>query len=113
MEAASLLSWLVTLVHLVLALAFGGLCLARMRRLGTGGALLLLGVAVLDILITLGFRVFGLLSKSLPPAAIDGGYTLLNVASALISVLSAVMVVVGLILIGRSVAVHERRPAGS
>jgi hypothetical protein len=101
MEAASALSWLVTIVHVLLALAFGGLCLARMSRLGTGGAMLLLGVAVLDILITLGFRVFGLLSMSLPPAAFESSYTLLNVSSALVSVLSAVMVLIGLILIGR------------
>jgi hypothetical protein len=101
MEAASLLSWLVTIVHVLIALAFGGLCLARMRGLGTGGAMLLCGVAILDILVTLGFRVLVLLSKSLPLAAFESGYKLLNVASALVSVLSAVMVVVALILIGR------------
>lgn len=101
MEAASLLSWLVTIVHVLLALAFGGLCLARMRRLGTGGALLLLGVAVLDLLITIGYRVFNLFATSLPSSAVEAGYTSLSLASALVSVLSAVMISIGLILVGR------------
>lgn len=104
MQAASLLSWLVTIVHVLLALVFGGICLARIERLGTGGALLLVGVAVLDILVSLGFRVFSLFAKRLPGAAIEAGYTSLSVASALTSLLSAVLILVGLILVGRAPA---------
>lgn len=101
MEAAALLSWLVTIVHILLALAFGGLCLVRMKRLGTGGALLLLGVALLDILVSLGFRLFSVIAKSMPGAAIEAGYNSLTVGSALTSLLSAVLILVGLILVGR------------
>jgi len=102
MEAPSVLSWLVTIVHVLLALALGALCLVRMRRLGTAGALLLLGVGLLDVLITAGFRGFNLAAKSLPSAALEAGWISLNVASALVSLLSAVMILVGSILIGRA-----------
>lgn len=101
MEGASVLSWLVTIVHLLIALAFGGLCLARMRSLGTAGALLLLGVALLDVLLTIGYRLVSLVTKGLPYDSVKAMYLMLDVSSAIVSLLSTVMVVVGFILIGR------------
>jgi hypothetical protein len=110
MEVASLLSWLVTIVHVLLALALGALCLVRMRRLGTGGALLVLGVALLDVLISLAYRGFSLFVTTLPPRTLDTGYLMLNIGSAIVSLLSAVMILVALILIGRAQAGTQLAP---
>jgi hypothetical protein len=92
----------ITIIHLLLALAFAGLCLARMKGLGTGGALLLVGVVLFDLLLTIGYRVFALLLGTVPSGAVEAGYQLLDVASMIVGVLSAVMVLVAFILIGRT-----------
>jgi hypothetical protein len=102
MAATMLLSWATFVVHVLLALGFGILCLVYMRRLGTGGALLLAGVAVLDVLVSVAYRVFSLALPTIGYQAVEAGYTLLDIGSAGVSVLSAVMVLAALVLLRRA-----------
>jgi hypothetical protein len=81
-----------TFVRCALVVAFIAVCLVNARKLGSAGAFLMAGAAILDVATVLGFVLIGL---------VHGGeslYTVMSVFNVLFNLGSAVLFIVALVL---------------
>jgi hypothetical protein len=88
MSPAYYLSWF---IRFALAAGFAIACLVQAKKLGTGGALLMAGVAALDIAGVLGWIVARVVQAG-------GFYTAMSVFNVLFNLASTALVLVAMIL---------------